>query len=123
MIRFSAEAVAAGAFEDVNTFLVTFADTPDGSAAVLTAQIALDGQFSDHDRELGQDTHCIVFGDGACAYGCVESWRVIDDRVQIMLDADGREVFQTDGFEVRIDPTAASTVRAGLERVLGTQGR
>lgn len=113
MIRFRAEAVAAGAFEDVNTFLVTFADTPDGSAVVLTAQIALDGH---------QGTYCIVFGDGTCAYGCVESWRVIDDRVQLMLDAVGQGVFQTDGFEVRIDPSAASTVRAGLERVFGTQG-
>lgn len=113
MIRLSAEAVAAGAFEDVNTFLVTFADTPDGSAVVLTAQVALDGRH---------DTYCIVFGDGARAYGCVESWRVIDDRVQIMLDAHGQEVFQTDGFDVRIDPSAASTVRAGLERVFGTQG-
>lgn len=117
MIRFCAEAVAAGAFEDVNTFLVTFADTPDGSAVVLTAQIALDGQFSDQDRELGQDTYCIVFGEGACAYGCVESWRVIDDRVQIILNAHGQEVFETDGFDVRIDPSTASTVRTGLERV------
>lgn len=117
MIHFRAEAVAAGAFEDVNTFLVTFADTPDGSELVLMVQVTLDGQFSDHDRELGQDTYCIVFGDGACAYGCVDSWRVIDDRVQIILNAHGQEVFETDGFDVRIDPSAASTVRTGLERV------
>ncbi len=120
---FVATAGSAQEFEDLETFIVVLAETPDQDGARLEIQrrLAPDAQ----DEALGQDTYCLCTQTGANCYGGVLSWRIEDGWLRIVLDESAASDLGVDcdvAIELRLTPRAVDEVAAGIERALGFPG-
>ena len=121
MARFKAVAICAMEMQDLDCFVVILAEHSDGSGARLEVQRAL--LFNEQDRSLGQDTYCLCTESGAVCYGGVVSWRLIDDALEIVLDAIAAKTLGVTGgyvIDIEANPELRSVLKDGLQRVLGT---
>jgi len=119
MKRISAGAVAIEEMPDVSTFVIIFAQNPDGRGERLELQRAL--TFDEQDHDLGMDTYCLCMASGATHYGGVLSWRLDDGGLVLRLTAEAAAALGVDDV-VRVDvlmtPALRAALLAGLKRVL-----
>jgi len=104
---------------DLAVFAVIVAENQDGSGCRI--EIQRSHSFSEEDRRLGQDTYCVSTAAGASCYGCVSSWCLKGDVLEIHLDGKAaRCLGVAGGFLVRLEASEEElqTLREGLLRVL-----
>ena len=119
MLRFKAVAICAMEMEELDCFVVVLAEHSDGTGARLEIQRAL--LFDEQDRSLGQDTYCLCTEAGAVCYGGVVSWRIVDNALNIVLDATAAKTLGVTGgyvIDIEASPETRSVLKDGLERVL-----
>ena len=118
MKMFKADAVAAQEMEDLNSFTLIVAENEDGSGSRLEIQKAL--AFDEQDRELGQDTYCVVTDTGATHYGGIESWVLEGGVLEIKLPTEVAGLLGLDGgLRIEIDPAHHRLVQASMTRLVG----
>lgn len=113
-----AQAVAVMEDHDVDTFLVAFAEQPDGSGRQLQLQASISKEWSESDIECGFDTYCLLVDTGATVYGGVTSWSVEEGHLKLELTNEAASTLRVGrnlDIEFAIEKTAE--VKSGLERV------
>lgn len=116
MIRFRATAVAAQEMLDLNAYVIILAEDEGGEGRRVELQRSV--HFDDQDRALGMDKHCLVTESGDCSYGCVSSWALVGDALQIELSPSGEEELSVGGgFHIDLPIGAAESLRGPLNRV------
>lgn len=119
MMVLNAGAYAAQELPDVDTFVVVFAEHPDGGGERLELQRSF--TFDDQDRALGQDTYCVVVGSGATHYGGVRWWRLGRGALDLELTPEAAKTLGVHA-ELRVELALSAEdheeLRAGLRRVL-----
>jgi hypothetical protein len=119
MYEFTARALVATDLPDLNVFSVVLAENRDGGGRRLEIQRST--SFSEQDKKLGQDTYCISTDAGASHYGGISSWRLVENRLEIQLDAQAAMVLGVSGgFAVRFEASEEErgSLREGLLKVL-----
>jgi len=117
---FIATVSAVQELQDVETFLVALAESPDGEGACLEIQRAF--EFDDQDEQLGMDTYCLCTETGATYYGGVLSWRVEAGLLSISLDESAAAelgIDQNFSIALRLTDSEIDALVEGIERALG----
>jgi hypothetical protein len=77
------EATAVGLMREEDCEILVIAEDPQSTDGVLEVQRAF--EFDEQDRQLGQDTYCLVVNAGPVHYGGVERWNATDGGVRVQL--------------------------------------
>ncbi len=114
---FEARACAVQELDDLNTFLIAFADQADAPLHTLELQRSL--EVDEQDIALGMDTYCVVTETGAAYYGGIISCIVSEDEVALDFSAAATAVLGHEGYRIRLAlPSAEYTaLRLGLARL------
>src|SRR4051794_40060521 len=86
----TAHAVAYERVVDEGYEMLALGETPDGEGRVLMVQRGL--EFDEQDIDSGEDTYCLVDGDGRVRYGGVRSWSASADALVLDLDDEAAAV-------------------------------
>lgn len=74
MVLFTASRVDVERMDDLNAFVIVFAEKEDGTGHRLEFQRSL--QHDDQDAALGMDTYCLCSSNGATYYGGIAAWSI-----------------------------------------------
>jgi hypothetical protein len=77
------DATAVALTRDDYCEVLYVAESRDSTDGMLEVQRAF--EFDEQDRELGQDTYCLVVNAGPTHYGGVERWEATDGGVRVRL--------------------------------------
>jgi Immunity protein 10 len=112
------EATAAAVTRDDYCEVLYIAEDRNSTDGLLEVQRAF--EFDQQDRDLGQDTYCLVVDTGPVHYGGVERWTAIDGGVRMQLSAPAAEALGLErDLEIRLpDPEHHALVVDALARLL-----
>lgn len=120
-----AMAVAVEEDEETGTFIVAFAEEPDGGGRMFMIQQSL-APYDEQDRRLGMDTHCLCDENALVQYGGIDYWELSPPGSLVLRLKDGADDFgaDDDGY-LRIEFAAEkfAEVKRGLERVFELERR
>ena len=119
MTEFDAELVGAGEIIENNCFVLVIAEHFDGSGQRLELQAAL--SYDEQDQSLSMDTYCLCTETGACHYGGVTSWTLIEDQAVLVVTLDeaaSRVLDVAGGLRVKVPRSDVPIVRESLQRIL-----
>ena len=115
MSSFVATAGTAETLDD--TFVVMLAESPHGDVRIeIQRGLAFDAQ----DKALGMDTYCLCTEAGT-HYGGVESWRVDEGSLQMILDEAAAKALRLDclvSITLQMPDQTIDLIAAGIERAL-----
>ncbi|MFZ5896846.1 MAG: Imm10 family immunity protein [Myxococcota bacterium] len=115
---FTARAVAAEEFPQLNSFCVVLAETIYGGGSRLEIQRAL--SFNAADVERGMNTYCLCTDSGATYYGGVTGWQLDGNQLSLSLTTEAANTLGT-GQNILIDVETSrdslAALDAGLRRV------
>ncbi len=83
MVLFTASKVDVEQMDDLNAFVIAFAEREDGTGRRLELQRSL--QHDDQDAALGMDTYCLCNSDGASCYGGIAEWSIDSGGLDLTL--------------------------------------
>jgi Immunity protein 10 len=103
---------------DLNCRALVFSDQASGDTFEVQCAI----EWDDQDRELGQDTYCLVRG-GAAHYGGLLGYQFLDGNLVLKLQPSASVALDLpEEFGLSLDPDQEELVRSRLPGLLPTRG-
>ena len=115
-LDFRARAVAFEHDTDSDVAYLVLAEHHDGSGCGLEIQRAL--EFDRQDKELGQDTYCLVADGGVTHYGGVRRWELDESTLSLELDAGAAQTLGWREASVAIPDASRQRVQAAMRQLL-----
>jgi Immunity protein 10 len=116
--EFNAAAVGAEEMTDNNCYVLVLAEQSDGTGQRLEFQMA---RSYEQDKTFGMDTYCLCTETGACHYGGVTSWTLIEDQAVLIVTlnkAASKVLDVVGGFRIKVPHRDLPIVRESLHRIL-----
>ncbi len=103
---------------DLNYRALVFSDEASGDTFEVQCAI----EWDDQDRDLGQDTYCLVRG-GATHYGGLLGYQLLDGNLVLTLDQSASSALELPAeFRFGLDPDQEELIRSRLPGLLPTLG-